>query len=280
MRRRRAEFVAVARLETREVLRSRWLLASGLIYAALALVFALAASRESTVLGFTGTGRLLLSFAHALLLVLPLVALAATAQTLNRAREDGTIEFLFGHPVSAAGYYDAITAVRFALLVAPLGVLLVLIPTATHWLYGDPIPWLAVGRTAVLAAGLLWCFAGIGLALSAHVTGQARSAILVLVVWAVSVALADFALIGLLLTLRLHPQSIFALAVLNPVESVRMALLSGQDPDLAAFGPVGFYLAQHLGGRALFAIGLAWPVAAGTAAWWLGRRRFVRGDLV
>jgi hypothetical protein len=73
---------------------------------------------------------------------------------------------------------------------------------------------------------------------------------------------------------------IFALAVLNPVESVRMALLSGQDPDLAAFGPVGFYLAQHLGGRALFAIGLAWPVAAGTAAWWLGRRRFVRGDLV
>ena len=35
-------------------------------------------------------------------------ALSATGQTLNRAREEGTLEMLFGHPVSPGGYYTAV----------------------------------------------------------------------------------------------------------------------------------------------------------------------------
>ena len=69
----RAELWAVARLEWAEVRRSRWALFCGAIYALLAVVFVAVGLRESTVLGFSGMGRVLLSVAHALLLVLPLL---------------------------------------------------------------------------------------------------------------------------------------------------------------------------------------------------------------
>ncbi|HNU83441.1 MAG TPA: hypothetical protein PKO05_08430, partial [Thermoanaerobaculia bacterium] len=64
MSRRRTELVALARLDVHEVLRSRWPVAVVLLYSALAALLVFAALRESNVLGFTGTGRVLLSFAH------------------------------------------------------------------------------------------------------------------------------------------------------------------------------------------------------------------------
>jgi hypothetical protein len=42
----------------------------------------------------------------------------------------------------------------------------------------------------------------------------------------------------------------------------------------------GFYLANHVGSRALLALGLGWPLAVGAAAWALGWARFRRGDLI
>lgn len=276
----RVEIVALARLDAREVLRSRWPIVLTVIYGALAAVLTFGAMRESNVLGFTGTGRVLLSFAHGLLLVLPLLALAATSQTLNRAREDGTLELLFGHPVSPAGYYSAVTLVRTALLVVPLAALTLLLPLLTWIAFGDPVPWAYVFRTLLVSSTLLWSFVGVGMALSAFVTHQAKAAILALLVWAAAVALVDFALIAILLQWRLHAASVFVLAALNPVQCARMALIAGQDPQLASFGPVGFFLAQKLGPNGLLALGVGWPTILGWFAWYIGLRRFRSGDLV
>jgi len=90
----------------------------------------------------------------------------------------------------------------------------------------------------------------------------------------------DFALIAVLLQWRLNAASVFVLAALNPVQCARMALLSGQDPELSIFGPVGFFLAHKLGAGGLLALGVVWPLLAGTVAWWFGLRRFRGGDLV
>ena len=277
---RRAEILALARLDAHEVLRSHWPVVVGLLYTALAALLTFAALRESTVLGFTGTGRVLLAFAHGLLLLLPLLALSATGQTLNRAREEGALELLFGHPVSPGGYYAAVTLVRFGLLLAPLALILLALPAITWATLGDPVPWGYLGRTLAVGAALLWTFTGIGMALSAHVANQARAAIFGLLVWAGAVALVDFALIAVMLQWRLHAGTAFFLAALNPVQCARLALISGQDPELAAFGPVGFFLAQRLGARGLLVLGLVWPLVAGTLAWLVGRARFRRGDLV
>ena len=78
---------AVARLDWAEVQRTRWLAVCLTLYALLAALFVLVGLRESTVLGFSGAGRVLLSLCHGLILLLPLLALLVTGQVVNRARD-------------------------------------------------------------------------------------------------------------------------------------------------------------------------------------------------
>ena len=87
-------------------------------------------------------------------------------------------------------------------------------------------------------------------------------------------------LIGLLLEFHLEPHVVFVLTAANPVESARLALLSGVDPELTVLGPVGFWIANTLGPRATLWVGLAWPFMTGTAALGLALRRLNRSDLV
>jgi ABC-type transport system involved in multi-copper enzyme maturation permease subunit len=274
------EIAACARLDFGEVLRSRWLVSAAVVYGALAAVFVLVGLRESAVLGFTGMGRVLLSFCHALLLLLPLLALTATAQVINRARDDGTLELLFSHPLSRGGYFIAVSLTRYLVLVLPLLVLFVVMAIGATLAFGAEIPWRLVGRSLAVSASLLWAFVGAGLAVSTVVRNQTKAIVYALILWALAVVLLDFALIGLLLRWRLDPRAVFVLAALNPVQAARVALLSSIEPELGAFGPVGFYLATRVGSSALLALGLTWPMLAGVACWSLAFVSFRRGDLV
>ncbi|MFN8642687.1 MAG: hypothetical protein U0802_13920 [Candidatus Binatia bacterium] len=141
------------------------------------------------------------------------------------------------------------------------------------------IAWPLLARAVVVSAALLAAFLGIGLAISTFVTNPARSATIALVVWILAVALLDFALIGVMLQWRLQAQGVFALALLNPVQAARMALLSAGDPELSTLGPVGFYVANRVGAGALLGFGVAWPLLAGAGAWILAYVRFTRGDV-
>jgi ABC-type transport system involved in multi-copper enzyme maturation permease subunit len=271
---------AVARLELAEVLRSRWLVFSAVVYALLALFFILIGLRESSVLGFTGMGRVLLSFIHVLVLVLPLLALTATGQVVGQARDDGTLELLLSQPISRTAYLVAVTAVRYLVLVVPLVVLIGAMSLFATLALRQDISWAFVGRTLALSASLLWAFVGIGLGIATHVANRSRATIYLLFAWATAVALLDFALIGVMLQFRLNARAVFLLAALNPVQCVRMALLSGAEPELGVLGPVGFYLANRVGAPALFALGVVWPAVIGSAAWYVAARRFCTGDLV
>jgi ABC-type transport system involved in multi-copper enzyme maturation permease subunit len=273
-------FMAAARLELAEVMRSRWLVFCGLVHVGLVAVFFLAGMRESALFGFTGTGRVLLSYTHALLLVLPLVALTATVHAIGRARDDGTLELLFGHPFGRAAWFAGVSLVRTLALIAPLVVVLPAAALIGQLAFGDPAPWAFVGRALLVCAALLVAFAGVGLAVSTYVRSQARATVYVILVWALGVALLDFGLIGVLLRWRVEPRVVFALAALNPVESARLALLSNLKPDLGTLGPVGFYLSTRVGAALLVALGAVWPAAVGVLAWLASLRRFCRTDVV
>ncbi|MBM4117528.1 ABC transporter permease [bacterium] len=272
--------VALARLDLAEVTRSRWLYFCGGLYAVMAALFVLIGLRESTVLGFTGMGRVLLSLTHALVLLLPLLALTATGQVVNRAQDDGTLELLFSHPLSRSEYFAGITGVRYALLLLPLVALMVLVALLGRALFGSAVPWSFLVRSLAACAGLLWAYTGLGLAVSVLVRNQAKAVMLLLALWVTGVVLLDFALIGLMLQWRLNAPTVFVLAALNPVEAARLALLSAAEPSLSTLGPVGFYLANRLGAGWLLVAGVGWPVLVGLAAWIVARERFVREDLV
>lgn len=270
---------AIARLDLAEILRSRWLAASAVAYAVLGIVFVAVGLREAPLLGFTGSARVVFSLSHALVVLLPLIALTATAPSIGRARDDGSLELLCAQPLGRGAYLVAITGVRVAAIVAPVAVVFVAI--ALWGAVGDrqPVPWGYLARALGVLAALAWAFAGIGFLISTLVRHPVRMLTYVVVSWAAGVALLDAGLIGVLLRWRLDPHVVFALAAINPVEDARLALLSGIDRDLSTLGPVGFYLAGRLGDAALHALGLAIPLAWGTGAWLAALAHFRRADI-
>lgn len=270
---------AIARLDLAEVLRSRWLVASSAAYALLAVVFVAVGLREAPLLGFTGAARVVFSLSHAMLLILPLIALTASAPAIGRARDDGSLELLCGQPLGRGAYLIAITAVRGAAIVAPVAAVFVAIAAWGAASDDQPVPWSYLARALGVLAALAWAFTGIGFLISTVVRHPVRMLTYVVVIWAAGVALLDAGLVGVLLRWRLPAHAVFALAAANPVEDARLALLSGIDRDLATLGPVGFYLAGRLGDAALQALGVAIPLAWGTAAWLAALLHFRRSDI-
>lgn len=280
MKRANRDVVAIFRLDLAETVRSRWALFCVGLYTALALVFVFVGLRESSLLGFTGMGRVLVGLTHALLLVLPLLALTASSQVVNRARDEGALELLFSHPIRRGAYFIGVTLSRYVVLTVPLVLLFVALAVLGSTVLGGAPSWSILLESVAVSAALLATFLGVGLFVSTFVGSQARSATIALLVWILSVALLDFALIGVMLQWRLQPQGVFALALLNPVQAARMALLSAGDPELSVLGPVGFYVANRVGATVLLVLGIAWPLLAGLATWLLAFVRFTRGDVV
>ena len=236
--------------------------------------------RESSVLGFTGMGRVLFSLTHALLLVLPLFGLAFTGQLIGRARADGTLELLLSQPLRPTRYLVSIALSRCLALIVPLASALLVLGALGGAVTGQSVPWSLLLRCIALCSVLLWASCALGIAISAHVQSAARALAYLVVAWALGVALLDFGLIGMLLSWRVEPRVVFALALLNPVESVRIALLCAAEPELASLGPVGFWVANTLGPDLALLAGLVWPLLFGAGAFALALRRFRRGDLV
>lgn len=280
MKRQLRSYWAVARLDFADVLRSRWILFCGAVYALLALIFVLVGMRESTVFGFTGTGRVLVSYVHALLVLLPLMALVASGHVVNKARDDGTLELLFTQPISRGAFFSAVSSVRIVVLLAPLVILMIAVGLFGQLAFGQPIAWSFIEHCLVLCGALIWAFCGLGLWVSTNVANSGRATMYLILIWVTGIALMDLALAGLMLQWRLEPRVVFALAALNPIQSIRMALLSSADPELHILGPVGFYLANRIGVSALYALGLGWPLLLGAMAWLGALFKLRRGDVV
>jgi ABC-2 type transport system permease protein len=274
------DFAAVVRLDLAEVVRSRWLVVCLALYAGLAAIFIAAGLRESGVIGFTGLGRVVFSLCHTLVLLLPLLALVATGQVVNRARDEGTLELLMSQPIRRDRFLFALLAVRFGALVLPLvGLFTLLALAGAAWTGAGAAAGIAT-RAAAICAALLFAFTALGLLISVRVRSPARANAYVILCWLAGVALVDFALIGAMLRWHLQPRAVLLLAALNPVQDARLALLSAGGVDLETLGPVGFYLARTLGANGLLALGVVWPVALGAVAFRQALRAFRRGDLV
>lgn len=274
------EAAVVARLDFAEVRRSRWLIFCLLVHAVLAGTFVLVGLRESGVVGFTGMGRALMSWSHALLFLLPLLALSATGQVVNSARDDGSLELLLSNPVSRAAYFLGTSLVRVLALVLPLLVAMPVVALVGTVAFGQQVPWGFLVRGMAVSTSLLLCFVAIGLLISVMVRNQAKALMLTILVWIAGVALIDFGLVGVMLQWELPPQAVFALAVINPVQCARLALLSAAQPELSTFGPVGFFLANRIGANGLLLLGLGWPLLLGVTAWVWSLASFRRRDLL
>lgn len=270
---------ALLRLELADALRSRWLLFTAGTYVIVFGAFVWLGLRESSVLGFTGISRVVLNLANVVVVVLPLVALVATSQTVVRGRSSGYFELFLTQPCRRSAWVYAAIGCRMIIVTVPL-VGLLLLAAGAGWLRGEEAVAGLVLRSLGVSCALSLAFLGLGLWLSTLARTTERAVVYALVTWLVASMLHDFALMGVLLQWHLPAQLVFALAAVNPVETARLALLSAVDPELSLLGPVGFWLTTTLGASGVLALGIAWPALLGAGSAWAARARFERMDLV
>ena len=273
--------LVVARLEGADSLRSRWLQFTTLIYALVFGAFVWLGLRESSVLGFTGLSRVVLHMANAAVLAVPLVALVASCQAVTKARASGHLELLLVAPLRRSDWFAGLVLARAGILVTPL--LAMLLAAAVVGKLLDPLDQALVPMTIhalLVSVTLLWAYLGLGLLISSIAKSLERAVVLALLVWLLSAALHDFALIGVLLQWQLPTPVVFGLAALNPVEAARLAVLCAVDPELSLLGPVGFWIANQLGPQWTYGLGLGWPATVGTLAVLLAGRSVQKRDAV
>jgi ABC-2 type transport system permease protein len=270
---------AFLRLELADALRSRWVVFTALTYTVVFGGFVWLGLRESSVLGFTGLSRVVLNMANAVAIVLPLLSLVATNQTIVRARSSGYFELFLAQPCRRGDWFVAMLGSRLLVITGPLLVLLAVV-LAVGSMRGEPALLPLVMKSAAVTLTLSFAFVGVGLLISAVVKTSERATICALLAWLLASALHDLALIGVLLRMRMQPQIVFAIAASNPIEAARLAILSGVDPDLSVLGPVGFWLANSFGPALTFAIGVGWPLLLGTLTTIAAARVVARMDLV
>ena len=239
-------------------------------------MFVLVGVRESNVLGFTGMGRVLMSFTHALLLLLPLLALTATGQLINRARDDGTLEMLFSHRCRAALFsWHHAGALRAA--PRPVDHARAAARRARQPVLRQAIPWAFLGRALAISAALLWAF-GAG---AAHLDGGAQSGARHDVRaggFRLGVALLDFGVIGFAQVAAARRDIVRHLRG-KPGAGGRAWRCSRRRAGARHAGACRLLPSSRIGENALFALGTLWPVAL-AHLWWAASRHFRKSDLV
>ncbi len=271
--------MSVARLEAGGVVRAKWFHASVLLSLGLVGFFVLVATRESQVVGFTGYGRVMAGVVQASLLFLPLLSIFSTSQAIPSSRQQGVLEWYLVHPLSRGNCFFGLFLPRVLAASLPALGAALLLGAAAAWT-GEGLSSSLLLEYSLLLAGQAFCFASLGMAVGAMARSPEQALLLGLTVWTASAALVDFVLLGVMLRWSLPPQMVFGLAVINPLQSGRVGMLAGIDPDLSVLGPVGTWAVSTLGANFTLAYGLLWPVVLGAMALGVARAVFVRRDVL
>jgi ABC-2 type transport system permease protein len=265
--------------ELRESFRAKWFYVYALIFGGAMVALIALRLTESQVMGFTGLGRLLVTYIQLAVAVVPVVVLVTTVRALVGGRESGNLEYMLSFPISLGGYYWGLLAGRFVAVFIPATLAMA---GAVAWglSRGLEVPWWFLGYSAALLAALAWCFLGAGFLISSLVRRVEWGLSLALLVWLACVLLLDFVLIGLLLRLRVNEAVVIGIALANPLQSFRVAAMMLFDPALSVLGPAAYVILDLFGGSGFLVFALAYPLALGWVLAAAGFQVFRSGDLV
>ena len=206
------------------------------------------------------------------------MGLTLGAQSLAGQRESGSLRFLLSHPVSRTeAFWGTYLGLALALLAtAAIGFGAAGIVTVLR----------AGGAQAgayVYIAGLSWLLAiamlGVGMLISTFAKRASAALGISVFVWLVLTFLGDLGVMGTSVATRLPVGTLFATALLNPVEAFRLASLTVFSGTLDVLGPAGTYAVDRLGdalAAVLVAALVIWVVIPAVAAWF---RFSHKGDL-
>ena len=217
----------LAAKEIREGLRNRWVLATTLLLAALALTLALLGSAPTGTVGASRLDVVTVSLASLTIFLVPLIALLISHDAIAGEAERGTLLLLLAYPIRRSSvilgkFLGQLAILAFATILG-YGVAAL----AVGWNLG-PAAWAAfaamIGASILLAA----VFLSLGLLASTLVRQRSTAGGIAIGLWLFFVILYDMAFLGLLVAAGGHslpPLAIDALLALNPADVYRLLTL-------------------------------------------------------
>jgi Cu-processing system permease protein len=253
----------IAGKEIQESLRNRWVLATTLLLAALALTLTLLGSAPTGSVAVQPLGVVIVSLVSLSVLLLPLIALLLSHDSIVGEIERGTMLLLLSYPVGRSQvllgkFVGHIAVLGFATILGYGIAALVLGTTGTEIDSDSLLAFLTMVMSSVLLGAV---FVAIGYLISSLVRERATAAGIAIGVWLAFVVLYDMGLLGLLVIDQGHNISAATLNLLllaNPTDVYRMLNLAGTSGVSTFAGVAALSNAMTLGAVTLLAVLMLW----------------------
>ena len=270
--------VIIAAKEIKEGLRNRWVLATTLLLAALALSLTFLGSAPTGNVGAGARDVVVVSLSSLTIFLLPLIALLISHDAIVGEMERGTMLLLLSYPVARwqvllGKFVGHLSILAFATLLGYGAAAGALLATGAEI---DAESWAAfasmIGSSILLGAA----FIAVGYLVSALVRERGTAGGIAIGIWLVFVLIYDMALLGLLVVDQgqvLSGVFLNALLLLNPTDAYRLFNLTGSGNISTFSGMAGVAQTTTLGPSALLAALAAWALLPlGLAALAFSRR--------
>jgi Cu-processing system permease protein len=255
--------MALAGWELRSAVRSRWVIATALVFATGCAVITLFGLRALRDMGLGGASTAVDGLLALAVLLPPLLGLLVGAGSVSGAREQGVLALIGAQPLPRAliglAAFLGLTGALWLTVGLGFGVaslLIVGVAGATDIL---PLAGLILA-TLVLATAAVALGVGIGVVSSSRLQATAAA----VSVWFLLAFGLDLVVASLAPGLRLGPGGLLVAILANPLESARVLALLAAGPDGSTLGPFGTHLVDRVG-----ALGATATLAAGLLAWTL-----------
>ncbi len=261
----------VMRKEIQEGLRNRWVLATTLLLAALALTLTFLGSAPVGNVGASRLDVVIVSLSSLTTFLVPLIALLISHDAIVGEMERGTMLLLLSYPVSRwqvifGKFIGHLAILAFATLLGYGAAALALAATGTAI---DPASWWAFGSMILSSIMLGAVFVAIGYLVSALVRQRGTAAGIAIGIWLLFVLIYDMALLGILVVDQgrtFGADLLNAALLLNPTDAYRLLNL-GSEGASSVSGMAGVVENVSLSPAMLVAALAMWvivPLAAAT----------------
>ena len=261
----------VARKEIQEGLRNRWVLATTLLLAALALTLTFLGSAPTGNVGADALDVVIVSLSSLTIFLVPLIALLISHDAIVGEMERGTMLLLLSYPIGRwqvilGKFIGHLAILSFATLVGYGAAAAALAATGAVI---DAASWWAFLSMILFSVMLGAVFVAIGYLVSALVAERGTAGGIAIGVWLFFVLIYDMALLGMLVVDQgrtISGGTLNILLLLNPTDAYRLLNLgSGNAGSLSGLGGIAENVAL---GRSMLVSALAvWtllPLAAAT----------------
>ncbi|MGG1943761.1 ABC transporter permease subunit [Trinickia sp. NRRL B-1857] len=265
----RTQVCVIAGKEFHDRLRSRWVLAVSLVFAAFTVVTSYFGAAVQGVVGFQGIEPLIASLVSLTIYLLPLIALILGFDALVGERERGTLNLMLSYPISriqlVLGKYLGLAAALTCATLAGFGLAGIVIA-----LRAPAADWYQYAGFVVSAVLLGWVFLSLAVSASAFCRSRTSASGVAVALWFFFVLVYDLLLLGaLVLTGGAVVGPLFpVLLILNPADVFRILNIFGPGDLHTMYGLVSVFPAALAEPMVLGLAMLAWIVAPlGLAAW-------------